>query len=89
MSYKLNVSVVTLFTHHFYDALLRQGLSGARAASFVREAMHAKPVRKGRFGLQIDLQDWIIPAVYSSTDDDPIITTSERYPRSSESGFHY
>ena len=78
MSYKLNVSVVTLFTHHFYDALLRQGFSWARAASSVREAMRAKSVHKGRFGLQIDLQDWIVPVVYSSTDDDPIIKTSER-----------
>jgi hypothetical protein len=70
MSYKISVSAVSLFTSQFYEAFLRQNLPFARAAKAARQAMRTKSQRAGRFGMLVELEDWMVPVVYCSTDSD-------------------
>jgi CHAT domain-containing protein len=69
-SYKLSVGAVSLFTRQFYEAFLQRNLPFARAAHITRQAMRNQPQRTGRFVMLVDLEDWIVPVVYCSTDDD-------------------
>ncbi|CZR69547.1 uncharacterized protein PAC_19447 [Phialocephala subalpina] len=68
MSYELTDSAAVRFMTDFYHELLLCRKSLSESAHAAREALWKHRSRKGRFGLSVDLQDWIIPVVYKSKD---------------------
>ncbi|KAJ1323897.1 AAA family ATPase [Microdochium nivale] len=78
MSYRLQISAVESVTTAFYAALLRDGLSFARSAAAARRAMRNDPARVARFGLEVPLMDWIVPVVYTSCLEDPVVVALPR-----------
>ena len=53
-----------LFIIQFYRSFLQQGVSFSRAVRDAREHLQHNPVRSARFGLEVPLQDWIVPVAY-------------------------
>ncbi|KAH7024383.1 CHAT domain-containing protein [Microdochium trichocladiopsis] len=76
MSYQLQISTVGTMVTAFYEALLRDQMSFARSAAAARRAMRDEPVRTGRFGLTVEVLDWIVPVVYTSREQDPVVVTT-------------
>ena len=61
---KFPSSVIEPFFSVFYDALLRQGLPMSTAAAEARKHLREHGLRKSRFGLELQVQDWFIPVSY-------------------------
>ncbi|KAG9228625.1 CHAT domain-containing protein [Amylocarpus encephaloides] len=80
MSYKLQISAVNTLLEAFYGAFLTSGFNFADSAAVARTAMRDNKIRKGRFGFELTLEDWVVPVVYSSTDYDPPIRTIKSVP---------
>lgn len=69
MSYKFPSSGIDPFFSSFYEALLCRGLPISAAATQSRRRLKEQAVRKGRFGLELQVQDWFIPVSYLSNQD--------------------
>ncbi|PNY25096.1 Uncharacterized protein TCAP_04952 [Tolypocladium capitatum] len=69
MSYKFPSSAIDPFFSSFYEALLCRGLPISAAATESRRNLKEQAVRKGRFGLELQVQDWFIPVSYLSNQD--------------------
>ncbi|KJZ70328.1 hypothetical protein HIM_10296 [Hirsutella minnesotensis 3608] len=81
MSYEISVGAVSFLTRQFYEAFLHRNLAFARAAQAARQAMRSQPHRTGRFGILVELEDWMVPVVYCSVDDDCIVRSSKTVSR--------
>ncbi|OCK82324.1 hypothetical protein K432DRAFT_403035 [Lepidopterella palustris CBS 459.81] len=66
MSYKLTDSAAVRFLTEFYQGLLIHRQLFSAGAYTAREALWN--YWKGRFGLSVGLQDWIVPTTYVSSD---------------------
>ena len=69
MSYKFPSSGIDPFFSSFYEALLCRGLPMSAAATEARRRLKEQAVRKGRFGLELQVQDWFIPVLYLRKQD--------------------
>ncbi|POR32667.1 Uncharacterized protein TPAR_07089 [Tolypocladium paradoxum] len=69
MSYKFPSSGIDPFFSSFYEALLCRGLPISAAATESRKNMKEQAVRKGRFGLELQVRDWFIPVSYLANHD--------------------
>jgi len=68
MSYKVVESAVTIIMTAFYDCLFAEGRTVLSAAYECRAKLRAHPLRTtGLFGLELPLQDDIIPVLYSTS----------------------
>ena len=66
MSFKLQADTATRFTYSFYKSLFELNRPFSLAVADAREALRINDTRCARFGLQIRLQDWIVPVVYTA-----------------------
>lgn len=64
MSYKLLVSGMATFFFHFYRSFLKHRRDFCQAASDGRKAMRIHRKRQAYLGIDIELQDWIVPVTY-------------------------
>ncbi len=69
MSYKFPSSVTESFFSVFYQGLFCQGLPMSTAAAEARKHLREHGLRKSRFGLELQVQDWFIPVSYLSYPD--------------------
>ncbi|KAK3644129.1 hypothetical protein LTR56_004137 [Elasticomyces elasticus] len=70
MSYKVSVTAAELFFQEFYRSLFEHGLHYAEAASAGRASLRRNRERHGRFGLQVEVHDWVVPVCYVDLDND-------------------
>ena len=61
---KFPSSVIEPFFSVFYEALLCEGLPMSTAAAEARKHLREHGLRKSRFGLELQVQDWFIPVSY-------------------------
>ncbi|KAK3356733.1 CHAT domain-containing protein [Lasiosphaeria hispida] len=78
MSYRLNASAVAMLVQNFYTGFLNKGLPFAEAACEARRVLRQQSYRKGRYGMEVKLQDWMVPVVYSATDGDILASAIDR-----------
>ncbi len=64
MACKFPSSAIEPFFSVFYDSFLRQGLPMSTAAAEARKHLREHGLRKSRFGLELQVQDWFIPVSY-------------------------
>ncbi|EGX48277.1 hypothetical protein AOL_s00080g402 [Orbilia oligospora ATCC 24927] len=64
MSYDIHQDAAQYFLEELYKALLVGNLPILEAVSRGRKAMQSEPARRGRFGIKVDVQDWINPVLY-------------------------
>jgi CHAT domain len=69
MLFKVMESAATTFFRSFYDSMLLKGSTFSSAGRQARISLRIKPLRPARFNLQREIQDWIIPVIYSSEED--------------------
>lgn len=70
MAYKLLTSALAVFFESFYKSLPVHGHTFQPAARNGRRSMREQNLGKGGFGLEVPLQDWIVPNTYASSDVD-------------------
>jgi len=58
-----------LFIIQFYHSFLQQGKSFSRAVRDARKYLQCNQTRSARFGLEVTLQDWIVPVAYLTDAD--------------------
>ena len=68
MSYDLNVSAAQIFVREFYESILIERLHIAAATARGRRALQEVKARRARFKLEVNLEDWIVPVFYQSTE---------------------
>ena len=66
MSYEITASFVTIFFKSFYNALLKSQTDVCEAVSIARQSLISQKIRAVGFGLNVELEDWIIPVLYQS-----------------------
>ena len=66
MSHQITASFVTVFYKSFYNALLRSQSDVCEAVSIARQSLISQKHRAVGFGLDVELEDWIIPILYQS-----------------------
>lgn len=66
MSYEITASFVTIFFKSFYNALLKSQSDVCEAVSIARQSLMSQKIRAVGFGLDVELEDWIIPVLYQS-----------------------
>lgn len=64
MSHQITASFVTVFFKRFYNALLRSQSNVCEALSIARQSLISQKHRAVGFGLDVELEDWIIPVLY-------------------------
>lgn len=84
MSYKLQISAVKILLDAFYGSFLKSGSTFAESAAVARKAMRETRTRIAKFGVELELEDWVVPVVYTSSDIDPGIKTSKKLASSPE-----
>jgi hypothetical protein len=65
MRYELKAAAAKILTSSFYLALCRDGKSFIEAGYASRRAMKDNASRPARFGERIEIQDFLVPAIYS------------------------
>jgi len=70
MSYKLMTSALSTLIGQFYRSLLEDKEDIWTAASSARQALRANNLRRARFGLDVEVNDWIVPVAYAAKDCD-------------------
>lgn len=66
MSHQITASFVTVFYKSFYNALLKSQSDVSEAVSIARQSLISQKLRAVGFGLDVELEDWIIPVLYQS-----------------------
>ena len=78
MSHQISASFVTIFYKSFYNALLKSQSDVCEAVSIARQSLISQKHRAVGFGLNVELDDWIIPVLYQShTVTFDIVSTGE------------
>jgi hypothetical protein len=77
MVYKASESAILKFLSDFYKEFLIEGQSFTNAATLARRILRSDSLRDARFHLQISLQDWFVPVVYSSVPELSLIRPHE------------
>ena len=54
----------TSFSANFYRGFLQRGLSFSEAVQAAREELRRDGIRSARFGLEVTLEDWVVPVTY-------------------------
>ncbi|PMD21285.1 hypothetical protein NA56DRAFT_688965 [Hyaloscypha hepaticicola] len=68
MSYKLMTSALVTVVSEFYRSLLERKEDVWVTAANVREALLKDYIRRARFGLEVGVNDWIVPITYTAKD---------------------
>ena len=84
MSYKLQISAVGNLLSAFYGSFLQSGSTFAESAAAARKTLHVSRARIGKFGIETELEDVIVPVAYSSCDLDPNMKTTKKVGPSHE-----
>ncbi|CAM1506010.1 Fc.00g116470.m01.CDS01, partial [Cosmosporella sp. VM-42] len=81
MSYKISADGAKIFTQVMYSELL-SGKDIWHAALLARAYMRSNSERHARFGRLVNLQDWIVPVMYTSSrlDLSKVISTQKPQP---------
>lgn len=66
MSHLITSGFVTVFYKSFYNALLKSQADICEAVSIARQSLISRKLRVVAFGLDVKLEDWIIPVLYQS-----------------------
>ena len=66
MSFQVTVEAAVLFVTTLYSSLLQSGTGFVQAISNARDALRQHRARRARFYRTIDVQDWIVPVVYTA-----------------------
>ena len=67
MAFKVTDIATSIFLRVLYQQYLQKRLSLVQAASYARRALLLKPQRASRYGTHINLMDYLLPIVYSSS----------------------
>lgn len=65
-THQISASFVTVFYKSFYNALLKSQSDVCEAVSIARQALILQQYRAVGIGLDVELEDWIIPVLYQS-----------------------
>ncbi|KAJ5930486.1 hypothetical protein N7466_005979 [Penicillium verhagenii] len=65
MRYEIKATAAKIITSSFYHALCQEGKTFVEAAYTARRALQENPSRPAHFGEMVDIQDSLVPAVYS------------------------
>ncbi|KLP03470.1 uncharacterized protein FFB20_12472 [Fusarium fujikuroi] len=65
MAYKVHKHAVFWFVQGLYSALLIKNTTLSEAVALGRQQMEQHPTRKGRFDLDVNVQDWLNPVLYT------------------------
>lgn len=65
MRYELKASGAAILTSSFYSAFCLEGKSFVEAGCASRRAMQANPSRRAKYGELVEIQDSLVPAVYT------------------------
>ena len=68
MAYETLSSAAEKFMKEFYGYFLMQCLDWSSSASLARAQLRMHKTRNARFGLQVAVDDWIVPVLYSVKD---------------------
>ena len=82
MSYRFSSSAATIFLTSFYTSLFIETLPFSEAAGRARATLREQRERKSRSGLQCEIQDWFVPAMYKGDKDLRIAPRSRSLQRS-------
>lgn len=63
----------TSFSANFYRGFLQRGLSFSEAVQAAREELRGDGIRSARFGLEVTLEDWVVPVTYLCDADARIV----------------
>jgi energy-coupling factor transporter ATP-binding protein EcfA2 len=63
----------TSFSANFYRGFLQRGLSFSEAVQAAREELRRDGIRSARFGLEVTLEDWVVPVTYLRDADARIV----------------
>jgi hypothetical protein len=69
MSLKVSTSAADSCLRTFYSELLLEEASFHEAAAKARETMRSSQTRSARYGRHLDVVDWFVPVIYSSSAD--------------------
>ncbi|CAG8249791.1 unnamed protein product [Penicillium salamii] len=86
MRYELKAAAAKILTSSFYLALCRDGKSFLEAGHASRRALQINETRPAGFGEKVNIQDFMIPVVYSVEGRDFCLAKDER-PKESSSVF--
>ena len=81
MSYKIPSSAAFNFLESFYDNFFVETHSFSEAAGKARKALRDQKERTSQYGVKYDIQDWIVPVVYSGNKDLQISPRASQLPR--------
>lgn len=65
MSYIFLIRAADIFMRHFYESLLVKGTDILNSTWQARLALREERSRQSRFGLNVDVDDWIVPVLYT------------------------
>lgn len=65
MSYICLIRAADIFMQHFYESLLVKGTDILTSTWQARRALREERSRQARFGLNVDVDDWIVPVFYT------------------------
>ncbi|KAL5319018.1 hypothetical protein ACEPPN_014088 [Leptodophora sp. 'Broadleaf-Isolate-01'] len=77
MSYKVQISAFKILLDAYYGSFLKSGSRFAESAAVARKALRETRTRIGKFGVELELEDWIVPVVYTSSDINPGISNGQ------------
>jgi len=69
MSFRIMSTAAGSFIREFYQNLFLQKLKFSEAASVARKNLRFETQRPARFGLAVQLKDWIVPVAYTCNED--------------------
>jgi hypothetical protein len=65
MSYELLIRAADIYMRHFYESLLVKGTDILTSAWEARRALQEDRSRQAPFGLNVDVDDWMVPVIYT------------------------
>ncbi|MCJ1404376.1 hypothetical protein MMC11_007601 [Xylographa trunciseda] len=80
MSMSVSETAASLFVRGFYSSLILRGFSFARSVCGGRETLRQRTQRPARFGGHVEVQDWLVPVLYTCERDSSSYSLKGAYP---------
>ncbi|KAJ5918291.1 hypothetical protein N7454_010666 [Penicillium verhagenii] len=80
MRYEIKATAAKIITSSFYHALCQEGKTFVEAAYAARRALQENPSRPAHFGEMVEVQDSLVPAVYSVNGENLQLACEELLP---------
>ncbi|TFK68840.1 hypothetical protein BDN72DRAFT_649850 [Pluteus cervinus] len=81
MQCKVMSGAAMLFGHRFYQKFIQECLSFSEAVGEAQLWLSEHTQRSAKYGLEVSLQDWIVPVAYVKEKDAQIVEESSQVPK--------